>query len=54
MYLQEWKQLCRKAWEIDYEYVQVDRFTKVGEGRYSLRNCKKSAYTECIPETKPF
>ena len=54
MNLEEWKQLCRKAWENDYDYLQIDRFSKIGEGRYTIRNCNKTTYTECTPETKPF
>ena len=33
MILEEWKQLCRNAWENDYDYLQTDRFAKIGEGR---------------------
>ena len=54
MNLEEWKQLCRKAWENDYDYLQIDRFAKIGEGRYTIRNCNKKTYTECNPETKLF
>ena len=54
MNLEEWKQLCRKAWENDYDYLQIDRFAKIEEGRYTIRNCNKTTYTECKPETKPF
>ena len=54
MHLEEWKQLCRKAWENDYDYLQIDRFAKIGEGRYTIRNCDKNKYIECTPETKPF
>ena len=54
MNLEEWKQLCRKAWENDYDYLQIDRFTKIGEVRYTIRNCIKNKYIECTPETKPF
>ena len=50
----EWNRLCRKAWESDYEYLQIDRFAKVGEGRYNIRNCKKDTFIECTPETKHF
>ena len=28
MNLEEWKQLCRKAWENEYEYLRIDRFAK--------------------------
>ena len=54
MIKKEWKQLCRKAWENDYDYLQIDRFAKIGNGRYTIRNCNKTTYTECTPETKPF
>ena len=53
MNLEEWKQLCRKAWENDYDYLQIDRSAKIGNGRYTIRNCKNN-YIECTPETKPF
>ena len=32
MNLEEWKQLCRKAWENGYDYLQVDMFAKTGGG----------------------
>ena len=54
MNLGEWKQLCCKAWGNVYDYLQIDRFAKVGKGRYIIRNCNKTTYTECTPETKPF
>ena len=54
MNLQEWKQLCRKAWESDYDFLQIDRFAKIGQGRYTIRNCNKTTFMECTPEMKPF
>ena len=54
MNLEEWKQLFRKAWENDYDYLQIDRFAKIGNGRYTIRNCIKNNYIECTPQTKPF
>ena len=54
MSLEEWKQLCRKAWENDYDYLQIDRFDNNGEGRYTIGKCDKTIYSECTPETKPF
>ena len=54
MNLEEWEQLCRKAWEHAYDYLQVDRFAKKGDGRYTIRNGHKTTYTECTLETKPF
>ena len=53
MNLEEWKELRRKAGENDCEYLQIDRFNKIGQGRYSIRKCNKTTYTECTPETKP-
>ena len=52
--LEEWKQLCRKAWEIEYDFLQKNGFVEVREGRYSISNCNKTTYAECTPETKPF
>ena len=42
MNLDERKQLCREAWENDYEYLQIDRFAKIGESRCTIRDCKKT------------
>ena len=39
MNLQDWKQLCRKAWENDSDYWQKDRFARTGKGRYTFGNC---------------
>ena len=50
MNLEKWKQLCRKAWENDHDYLQNDRFAKTGEIRYTIRNCVKTTYIECTPE----
>ena len=54
MNLEEWNQFCRKAWENDYDYLQVHRFAKIGGGRFTSRFCNKNNYIECTPETKPF
>ena len=54
MNLKEWKSLCCKAWENEYDFLQIDIFAKVGEGRYTIRNCNKTTYIECTPEIKPF
>ena len=52
MDLEERKELCRKAWEIDFDYLQIDRFAKIAECRYTIRDCNKSTYMECTPGTK--
>ena len=54
MNLEEWKELCRKAWQIEFDYVQIDRFAIKRNGRYTIGNCTKSTYIETTPETKPF
>ena len=54
MNLEEWKKLCRKAWENDYDDLQLDRFTEIGKGMYTIRICNKNTYIEGIPETKHF
>ena len=54
MNLEEGKQLCRKAWENDCNYLQIDRFAKIVEGRYKIRKCTKNSYIECTTETKSF
>ena len=52
MSLQEWKSLCREAWEYDFDCSQTDRFAKVGEDWYTLKSWNKT-YLECTPQTKP-
>ena len=52
--MEVWKQLCRKAWESEHDSLQIDRLAKIGEGRYTSRNCNKTMYTEATPETKLF
>ena len=54
MNLEAWKQLCRKPWEKYYDYLQINRFATIGEGRYTIRNCIETTYIECTPEKKPF
>ena len=54
MILQEWKSLCQKSWENEYEYLQIDKLAKMEQGRFTIRDCKKNTYLECTPEMKPF
>ena len=54
MNLDEWNQLCRKAWEYDSDYLQRDRFAKIGEEKYTIRNCNKTTILERTCGTKPF
>ena len=50
----EVKEICRKSWEEDYNYLYIDRSKKRDQGRYCICNESKNTYLECIPETKPF
>ena len=52
--LKNWKQLCRKAWEHDYEFLPIDRFAKIGEGIYTISICNKTTYIERTLETALF
>ena len=54
MNLEEWRSLCRKAWENSFDYLQTDRFAKTGQDMYTIRNCIKHLYTECTLEAKRF
>ena len=46
MNLEEWKQLFCKAWENDYDFLQIGRLAKIGEGRYTIRTCNKTTFIE--------
>ena len=52
MDLEERKLPCRKAWRNDYKYLQIDRFAKIAEGRYTIRNYNLTTYIECTLEKK--
>ena len=49
----EFKQLCRKAWEDDYNYLCIGNSKKRDRGRCCVCNESKNTYTECIPEMIP-
>ena len=50
----EFKELCRKSWEQDYNYICIDRSKKRDQGRYCIFNESKNTYLEATPQTKPF
>ena len=50
----EFKELCIKSWQEDYNYLCIDRSEKRDQGRYCICNESKNTYIECTPETKPF
>ena len=50
------KDLCRKSWEEDYNYLCIDRSKKRDrdQGKYCICNESKKTYIEATPQTKPF
>ena len=50
----EFKDLCRKSWEEDYNYLCIDRSKKRDQGKYCICNESKNTYLEATPQTKPF
>ena len=50
----EFEEMCRKTWENDYDYLQIYRFAKTGEDKYTIGSCNKSTYIESTPEAKFF
>ena len=50
----EFKDLCRKSWEEDYNYLYIDRSKKKDQGKYCICNESKKTYIEATPQTKPF
>ena len=50
----EFKELCKKSWDEDYNYLCIDRSKKRDQGRYCICNESKRTYIEATPQTKPF
>ena len=50
----EFKDLGRKSWEEDYNYLYIDRSKKRDQGKYCICNESKKTYIEATPQTKPF
>ena len=50
----EFKELCKKSWEEDYNYLYIDRSKKRDQGKYCICNESKKTYIEATPQTKPF
>ena len=50
----EYKDLYRKSWEEDYNYLYIDRFKKRDRGKYCICNENKRTYIEATPQTKLF
>ena len=50
----EFKELCRKSWEEDYNYLCIDRSKKRDQGKYCICNESERTYIEATAQTKPF
>ena len=50
----EFKELCGKSWEEDYNYLYIDRSKKRDQGKYCICNDSKKTYIEATPQIKPF
>ena len=50
----EFKELCRKSWDEDYNYLCIDRSKKRDQGKYCIYNENERTYIEATPQTKPF
>ena len=50
----EFKDLCRKSWDEDYNYLYIDRSKKRHQGNYCICNERKKTYIEATPQTKLF
>ena len=50
----EFKELCRKLWDEDYNYLCIDRSKKRDPGKYCICNENTRTYIEATPQTKPF
>ena len=45
----EFKELCGKSWEDDYNYLCIDRSKKRDQGKYCICNESKRTYIEATP-----
>ena len=50
----EYKELCRKSWEEDYNHLYIDRSKKRDQGKNCICNESEKTYIEATPQTKPF
>ena len=50
----EFKEMCHKAWDEEYNYLCIDMTKNKTEGRYRIFNESKTIYIDCIPESEPF
>ena len=46
----EFKELCRKSWNEDHNYLCIDRFKKRNQGKYCICNESKKTYIEAMKQ----
>ena len=54
MNFDEFKQVCRKSWEEEHNYLQIDGSKKKDQGKLCICKESKNKYIESNPETKAF
>ena len=50
----DFKELCRKSWEEEYNYLCIDRSKERDQGRSCICNESKKTYIESKPQSKAF
>ena len=50
----EFRELCRKSWDEDYNYLCFGRSKKRDQGRYCICDEGKKTNIEATPQTKAF
>ena len=50
----EFKQMCHKAWDENFNYLCIDITKNKNDGKYRIFNESKNTYIECICETEAF
>ena len=50
----DFKQLCKRSWEEEYDYLCIDRSKKGDRGKYCNCNVSKNTYFEKTLKTKAF
>ena len=50
----EFKEMCHKAWDEEYNYLCIDMTKNKNDCKYRVFNESKTIYIDCICETSPF
>ena len=54
MMYDEFKEMCHKAWDEQFNYLCIDMTKNKNEGKYRIFNESKNTYIECVCETEAF